>query len=66
MRHLVLMTLPLLASACATVPGSTSALCTGLQPHVDRHAVELARDGVPDAVVVSGERLVAGFDAGCP
>jgi len=32
---------------------------------VDTHADALLASGVPDAALISGARLIKGFDAGC-
>ena len=72
MRHWAYMTALGLSTACApvTLPASLEgpsgkALCLALAPLVDTHAAALQGAGTPDAVVISGARLVAGIDAGC-
>ena len=67
---LLTATLPLLACAPVTLPPSLEgpsgrALCLALAPLVDTHAAALQADDVPDAVLISGARLVAGIDGGC-
>ena len=72
MRHLALMTALAPLLACTPVTLSTSlegpsgaALCLALAPLADSHAAALQGAGVPDAVLISGARLVAGLEAGC-
>ncbi len=56
-----------LALSCApvTLPPSGDGLCLALAPLVDTLAAALQGQGVPDAVLISGARVVAGVDAGC-
>ena len=56
------LTLLLLVTSCASV--SQSELCQSLSPRVDAHAEALLVDG-GDQSVITGEYLIAGFDAGC-
>ena len=60
------MTLILLVSGCSNVRIGTNdtALCDGLSPLVDAHTEALLIDGGPKSLV-TGQRLVAGFDGGC-
>lgn len=58
------MILPLLAAGCVSAPPSSSAICDGLTPYIDKHAAALVRDG-GDESVVTGQNLVAKFDAAC-
>ena len=68
MRYWIL-TLPLLCSACATVPANDAAICAGTAPAVAAHAGALAgldprRD--PDvAAILTGDHLIRQIDAGC-
>lgn len=59
----LVMTLPLLAAGCVSAPRD-SAICDGLTPWIDKHAAALVRDG-GDESVVTGQNLVAKFDAAC-
>ena len=72
MRHWALLTAlaPLLACTPVTLPTSLegpsgSALCLALAPLADSHAAALQGAGVPDKVLITGARLVAGLDKGC-
>jgi len=57
--------LTLLVAGCSNVKLiSDSAVCNGLEPLVDNHVDALLIDGGPQSIV-TGERLVAGYDAGC-
>jgi hypothetical protein len=57
--------LTLLVAGCSSVKLiSDSAVCNGLEPLVDSHVDALLIDGGPQSLV-SGERLVSGYDAGC-
>ncbi len=58
------MILLLLAGCSQSVPPHDSAICYGLTPWIDRHAAALVRDG-GDESVVTGQNLVAKFDAAC-
>ena len=60
---LLIVTLPLLA--CAPEPVSEAGLCLALGSLVEAHALALQAQDVPDAVLITGARLVAGVDAGC-
>lgn len=60
----LLIVLPLLIS-CAPVIPSEGGLCLALGSLVDAHALALQAQDVPDAVLITGARLVAGVDAGC-
>ena len=62
MRRLLILTLILPVTACVNV--SDSAICDGLKNDVDRHAEALLADG-GDLSVVSGDNLIAKFDAAC-
>lgn len=65
MRLLTLAMLTLLVAGCSNAKLiSDSALCNGLEPLVNKHVDALLIDGGPQSIV-SGERLVAGYDAGC-
>lgn len=55
----------LLLAACATVKTSGEGLCLALAPLADAHVAALLGPGVPGPVIVTGERLVTGLDAGC-
>lgn len=59
-------TLLLLATALLSGCAATSdrGLCDGLAPLANAHASALLADG-GDQSVVTGERLLAGLDAGC-
>lgn len=66
------MTLPLLVAGCVSAQGPLAlapapradAVCDGLRPAVDAHAEALAADG-GDRSVVTGQRLIASYDAAC-
>ena len=60
------MILVLLVASCSTVKliDSDSAICDGLDPLVNTHVDALLVDGGPKSLI-TGERLVSGFDAGC-
>lgn len=62
----MLMLLALLSmSACANPSApSTAAMCQDLVPLADQHAPALLADGGPQSLV-TGNRLIAGIDAGC-
>ena len=60
----LLIVVPLL-QACAPVPASEAGLCLALGSLVEAHAMALQAPDVPDAVLITGARLVAGVDAGC-
>lgn len=54
-----------LVAGCSSVRlTSDNAVCDGLEPLVDTHVNALLLDGGPQSLL-SGDRLVAGFDAGC-
>jgi hypothetical protein len=57
----MIVTAPL--TACVSVNGD--GLCAALRPLEATHADALQGPGVPDAVLISGAKLVAGIDAGC-
>lgn len=61
---LVSATLMTLVSGCATDLVHDSAVCDGLAALVDAHAQALSTDG-GDKSVVTGERMIAAFDAAC-
>lgn len=56
----------MLVAGCSIVnlPTSKDALCDGLNPLVDAHVDALLIDGGPRSLV-TGDTLVAGYDAGC-
>ena len=61
---------PALLSACGSLAGvearpSGEGLCDGLSPLVDAHVAAMVEYGAPDPVIVTGEALVSGYDAGC-
>jgi hypothetical protein len=60
------MMLMLLVAGCSTVKliDSDRAICDGLDPLVDSHVEALLVDGGPKSLL-TGDRLVSGFDAGC-
>lgn len=66
------MILPLLAAGCVSATGPVAvappqradAVCDGLRPAVDAHAEALVADG-GDRSVVTGQRLIARYDAAC-
>lgn len=61
---IVMLTLP--ASGCMTGSAGNEVFCTPpMSLALDAHAAALLTDGTPDAVVVTGDRLVAGWDAAC-
>lgn len=62
-RLIVSMTAMMLLTSCASVSGE--GLCAALRPLENAHADQLQGQGVPDPVIVSGARLIAGIDAGC-
>lgn len=57
--------LMLLVSACGTARPSLDAICLRTAESTDAHGAALLAEGVPDAVVVTGDRLIAELDAGC-
>jgi len=59
-----LFPLMLLLQGCATVSTNDSAICAGLDPLVNAHADALIIDGGPQSVI-TGDKLVTGYDAGC-
>ena len=65
MKPLALLPLMMLAASCATTLPTGEGLCLALAPLVDTHAQALLADGVPEAALISGARLVKGFDVGC-
>jgi hypothetical protein len=64
------MILPLLAAGCVSAPVTVAppqradAVCDGLRAAVDAHAEALVADG-GDRSVVTGQRLIARYDAAC-
>lgn len=65
MKLSLLMILPLLVAGCTNAPPpSNRAICDGLTPWIDKHAAALVVDG-GDKSVVTGQNLVAKFDAAC-
>ena len=56
--------LVLLLTGCGQGKVNDSAICSGLDPLVNSHADALIVDGGPKSLV-TGERLITGFDAGC-
>lgn len=60
---MLMLLAPLWLSACATTPNDAG-LCGGLKPLAADHAKALLEDGGNQSVV-TGERLLAGLDAGC-
>ena len=65
MRLIACLTVLALLPTCAPVSVSAPGLCAALRPLEAAHADALQGDGVPDAVLISGARLIAGIDAGC-
>lgn len=73
MLRLLGMTLTLLVAGCVSaqgplavaLPPSTDAVCDGLRDAVDAHAEALAADG-GDQSVITGQGLIARYDAACP
>lgn len=59
----LLLTLPEISCVAGTPP--SEGLCLALPPLVDQLATDLQGKGVPDAVLISGARVVAASDAGC-
>lgn len=57
------LTLMLLVSGCVTA--SPPAICSGTAAATDAHAQALLDPATPDAVVVTGDTLIAQLDAGC-
>lgn len=58
--------LMMLVSACETGKASNRVFCHGTIPALaNAHADALIEPGVPDPVVVTGDALIAGIDAGC-
>ena len=57
--------LVLLASACGTARPSLDAVCVRTAESTNAHGAALLVEGVPDAVVITGDRLIAELDAGC-
>lgn len=56
----------LLVSGCANVAATEQPICeTAFQRVIDAHADALLTANVPDDVVLTGERVVAGLDAYC-
>lgn len=72
MLRLWVMILPLLAAGCVSgqapqpvAPArQADAVCDGLRASVDAHAEALVADG-GDRSVVTGQRLIARYDAAC-
>lgn len=72
LKRLSAMTLLLLAGGCASATAPTAvappqradAVCDGLRPAVDAHAEALLIDG-GDRSVVTGQGLIARYDAAC-
>lgn len=72
MPRLWVMILPLLAAGCVSATGPQAvapaqradAVCDGLRAAVDAHAEALVTDG-GDRSVVTGQRLIAQYDAAC-
>ena len=56
--------LPLLLACGPGVP-SEAGLCMALRSLVEAHAMALQTQDVPDAVLITGARLVAGVEGGC-
>lgn len=61
---MLLVTLSLTACGGLSAPDGRSGVCAGLRPLSDAHAAALLEDG-GDRSVVTGERLLAGVEAGC-
>ena len=62
---IALLTLTTLAAACAREqPAPVADLCSRLAAAVDEHAAALAVSP-DDAAVLTGERLIRLYDAGC-
>jgi hypothetical protein len=58
--------LTLLLSGCAPdTLVNELALCNRLRPEASAHEEALATYSAPDAVLVTGVRLLKGFEAGC-
>ena len=60
--RLIILSLTLLISGCATVP--QSAICAGTERERDALNVALLADGGPQSLV-AGANLIAKLDAGC-
>lgn len=56
--------LMMLLLGCAQGKVNDSAICSGLNPLVNAHADALIEDGGPKSLI-TGERLISGYDAGC-
>lgn len=66
MRLLPLLTGTLLLQACVATTGTSGdGLCVALGPLTAAHSEALQGAGVPEPVLITGARLVAGIDAGC-
>jgi len=63
-RLTLILPLMLLLQGCANVKTSDSALCAGLDPLVKSHVDALIIDGGPQSLI-TGDRFVSGYDAGC-
>ena len=61
----LMLTLLVTLSLTGCLAASPDGICDGLSPLVDAHAAALVADG-GDQSVVTGNRLIAGFDAACP
>ena len=66
MRHLLILTLPMLGISCgpAEIQISEAGACDALASLVERHADALLEDG-GDASVTTGADLIAAYDAVC-
>ena len=73
LRPMCLLIATSLLSACAperlrTPPKAApeiDSFCIGLKPSIDAHADALDNEATPDNVVITGVRVIEGFDAGC-
>jgi hypothetical protein len=57
----------MLLSSCASVNSSSSGVCDGLREPVDTFAdtlLDYAKE-TPEPVILSGTRVIKGYDAGC-
>ena len=64
LRPILIVLATLSGCAATSAPDGLSGLCAGLEPLAGDHAAGLLQDG-GDVSVVTGERLLAGIDAGC-
>ena len=59
-----LLTTPMMLG-CVSLSATPSVICEGTARATDAHAEALLAAGVPDAVVITGDTLIAQLDAGC-